>query len=59
MKILVTALYNDWDPKVPQELCPVVFDLSQERPLELIVLMLANGILAEACFDAETLMDSP
>jgi hypothetical protein len=54
MKILVTALYNDWDPKVPQELCPVVFDLSQERPLELIVLMLANGILAEACFDAET-----
>ena len=54
MKTLVTVLYNDWDPNLPQEICPVLFDLSQDRALDAIVLMLANGIVAEGCFDAET-----
>jgi hypothetical protein len=54
MKTLVTVLYNDWDPNLPQEIDPALFDLSQEKALLAIVLMLANGIVAEACFDAET-----
>ena len=43
MKTLVTVLYNDWDPNLQQEICPVLFDLSQDRVLDAIVLMLANG----------------
>jgi hypothetical protein len=54
MRILVTELYNDWNPNVPQDLRPGVLDLSQDKALDVVVLMLANGILAEACFDAET-----
>src|SRR3954468_1106058 len=54
MKTLVTALYSDWDPNLPQEISPALFDLSQEKTLLAIVLMLANGIVAEVCFDSET-----